>query len=429
MKRLTLVCVALCVVGCGGPRRVTLDFPLPEADTVLFSDSYYQEGWRLLREGRPDAALKNFRYSSVEEEKQLVGFGYAYLATNKPAEARDVFAKACQLHPGYLAAEIGFALAAEKNNDRRLAFEQYGRILSRDPENAWAKGRWAAIKAAATADYLRQAETQRQGDRVKIIAALEEAAVYSPELVDIQLKIAEYYYQSGTFDRAAAQFQRALESRPDDAAVLIRLAEVYEKQGRLDSALLTWNKLAELRPDDAGIAEKRRLIRDQFQQLQLPQKFKNIFFKAAISREDMAALIGYYFAPYLKMAGEPQIITDIEGSYAREEIIKVCTVGIMQKRPDHSFDRFSRPDRAATAVALDALLTHLEQQGIAVRLQPASAPLEPLDVSPLHKHYAVIKFLVNAQIMDLDAAGRFNPTAEVTPDAMMAALKKILNGI
>ncbi len=163
--------------------------------------------------------------------------------------------------------------------------------------------------------------------------------------------------------------------------------------------------------------------------MNLPEKFKKIFFKTEINREELAALIGYYFEPYIQMDRAPEIITDIDGSFAREYIIKTCTSGIMDARPDHTFDRFSTPDRATFAVILNSLIRYLEKKGHRLRFTPLAAPAAAADISPLHKNYDVITFLVNSQILPLDAVNNFNPTQPVSPAAVIYALKKILNSI
>ena len=119
-------------------------------------------------------------------------------------------------------------------------------------------------------------------------------------------------------------------------------------------------------------AEKKR-VRDRFQELTLPEKFKKIFFKTEINREELAALIGFYFDRYIQMDRAPEIITDIDGSFAREQIIKTCTAGIMHARPDHTFDRFTTPDRATFAVTLHALIDYLKAKGHILRFTPLSA--------------------------------------------------------
>jgi hypothetical protein len=161
----------------------------------------------------------------------------------------------------------------------------------------------------------------------------------------------------------------------------------------------------------------------------LPEKFKKIFFKTEIDREELAALIGFYFDRYIQMDRAPEIITDIDGSFAKEQIIKTSTAGIMHARPDHSFDRFTTPDRATFAVTLNALIEYLKAKGHTLRFTPLPSAASAVDLSPLHKNYDVINFLVNSQVLPLDPGNYFNPTRPVSPADVILALKKILNSI
>ena len=194
-------------------------------------------------------------------------------------------------------------------------------------------------------------------------------------------------------------------------------------------AIVTLDRLLALKPGDPFLEGEKKRIRDHFQELTLPEKFKKIFFKTEINREELAALIGFYFDRLIELDRTPEILTDIDGSFAREQIIKTVTAGIMRARPDHSFARFAAPDRAAFALALQALIDYLKDKGHELRFVPLPVPAMLVDLSPLHKNYGTITFLLNAQVLALDTQGNFNPTSPVSPSDVIYALKKILNAI
>lgn len=422
----------LVIAGCGGVEPVNTSIHIPELDRSNFNDSNYQEGWKNLRDGKPDLAIKNFQHSNASDEELFIGFGYAYLAQNKVNLARKNFEKALAINPGNLNAQFGMASMYELLMDKENAFLIYARLRAKYPENAWVKVRYEHIKSTQTEFFLKQAEQfKNQQNRVAYIDALKAASGYSPEIIEIQEEIGDFYHSQEQFPQAVLQYEKILETLPNNEKVLLKLAAVYEKMSQFDAAIMIYQKMLEMKPGDLEITNKINQLKIKFYEVNLPVKFKNIFFKEDINREELAALIGYYFNKYLETR-PPVIITDISGSFAREHIIRVCSLNIMKLLPDHSFDRFTRIDRASFAVVIYALVKYLEQSGTGaydIRFTPLEKVAEPADISPLHRDYNTIKFLVNIQVMELDGNKNFSPTQLMTPALVLKTIQKILNSI
>ena len=420
------------IAGCGGVQQVNTTIHIPELDRSQYNDSYYIDGWEKLKTGNPKEALKSFQQSTSVDEKLYVGFGYVFLMQNKIDQARRNFEQALTINPENLQAQFGMAALHELLNEKKIAFQLYARIRTAYPENAWAKVRYDSIKAAETAEYLKKAEQYKHYNQTQeYISALDTASWYSPEIIDIKVEIADFYSSQQKFEQAARQYEMVLEKVPHRQDILMKLAKVYESLNRFDSALVIYRKMQELRPGDMDISNKINELKIKFYDSNLPPKFKDIYFKNEINREELAALIGHYFNKYLEKR-PPVIITDISGSFAKDYIIRVCTLNIMTLMPDHSFDRYGQINRAALAVVLNSLLKYLESAALGsydMEFHPLDQPVEPLDISPLHKDYDTIKFLVNAEIMKLDQENRFNPTRLVSPAEVLEAIKKILNSI
>jgi tetratricopeptide (TPR) repeat protein len=434
MRTVTVAAAMLLLglIGCGGVEKVNIDLPIPELDRTQYNDSHYTEGWQKLKEGKPDEALKHFQLSTTVDEKLYVGFGYVFLAKNKFDLARRNFNKSLAINPDNLQAQFGMATLHEQRNEKEKAFLIYSRLRTKYPENAWIKVRYDYIKSTQTQYFLKQADLYKnQGEEPAYIEALKKAAQYSPEIVEIKIQLADIFKAREEYESAAHYFEKVLEKIPNNEEVMYKVADVYEKMNKFDASVMIYKKMLELKPGDLTISNKINELKLKFYDWNLPTKFKNIFFKEDINREELAALIGYYFEKYLEPR-PPKIITDIGGSFAKEYIIKVCTLDIMKLRPDHSFDRFPKINRAQFAMALDALIKYLEKSesgAYTIQFTPLDEVVEPSDISPLHKYYNIIKFLVNSQIMKLDTANNFNPMRTVTPTRVLDALKKILNSI
>lgn len=430
IKILSIIILVVLLAACGGVGRVNTGVHIPEIDRVEANDSYFEEGWQALKEGKPKVALEKFQQSTVKDEKLYVAYGYTLLTQNKYSLARRNFRKALELNPENLQAELGLATIYEVMDDQEKAFTSYSRLLAMYPEHAWIKIRYQNIKSTQTEYYLDKAEQYITENKTgKYIQALKSASRYSPEIIEIKIKIADFFNEEGQYEEAVIHYEKVLEELPNKEDVLVKLAEVYERMEKIDSAIMIHKALLELKPGDLAIINKINELKIKFYESDLPPKFKEIFFKEVIRREDLAALLGFYFARYLQTDRSPVIIRDISGSYAKEYIIKICTLRIMNIRPDNSFDRFSDINRASFAVVLDNLLKYLQGRGKTVKIAPLEEVVEPADISPLHKNYKIIKFLVSTRIMQLDGENRFNGTRTLSPADVIAAIKRILYNI
>lgn len=419
--------------GCGGG-GVSVNVNVPNLDPAESYDSQYLEGWENLRRGKASLALENFQQSSANDVNLYVGFGYAFLVQNKFSLAAQNFQKALDLDSESLQAQLGFATLYEAKNEIRKAFNLYSRLRVQFPDNPWVKVRYDYIKSTETEKSLRKArQYQDQGRDEDYVAALKNAAVFSPETIDIKVQIADFYHQNADYDQAVTYYEEILETYPNKEDILYKLAGVYEQMEKYDAAIVIYKKILDLKPGDIDISNRINDLKVKFYDMDLPEKFKNIFFKNVINREDLAALIGHYFDKFLEIRGVPKIITDIANSYARDYIIKVCTLGIMNLRPDHSFGIGDRSgfdvNRARFAVVMHSLIKFLEREGYMLKFTPLEEVLEPADISPLHKNYNIIKFMVNAQVLKLDESRNFNPTYDISPSEAVMALKKILRSV
>ncbi len=250
------------------------------------------------------------------------------------------------------------------------AFRAYGDLALKVPDDAWVKLKYESIRSSATQGHLLEAEKAKATDKAKYIRELEQAAFFSPDLAAITLQIADHYYAEGDGLRSLPYYEAVQEKEPHNEAVLLKLAALYEKRQNFDLAMVTLDRLLALKPGDPFLEGEKKRVRDRFQELTLPEKFKRIFFKTEVNREELAALVGFYFDRHIALDQAPEILTDIDGSFAREQIIKTVTAGIMHARPDHTFQRFATPDRAAFAATLNALIDYLKGKALTLRFTP-----------------------------------------------------------
>lgn len=404
---------------------------LPEPVEYRDIDDAYAAGLDYLREGDANAAIESFRSSAVGDEFLFTGFGYAYLLKRDYATARRNFERALALNPLNKDARIGLALLQESTATREELLEIYTQLQARYPEDPWIGSRLERIRAEGREYYLEQAD-KIEGDQqreTEYISRLEKAEQFGGEADPINLQIARFYRNRNEIPTAIRYLEKYVGDNLQDIAAMEELAHLYERIEKYDQSLLIYRKIQNLQPENLVWQDRINEIKTLLYDSDLPQKFKNIFFKKAINREDLAALVGHYFQDYLMIQGAPVIISDIGDSFARTHIIKVCSNGIMRLKPDHSFDRYREVDRADFCTVLHNLIDYLENKGYDLNLRVRRNLIRPTDISPEHRNYSTILLLVNLGIMELDSRERFNPTLPVRPYEALAALKKIFNEI
>lgn len=428
---IVILIVLFALTGCVTTKRVKYDVDVPELDTRGYNDPFFKEGWELLKSGQVDTAYEKFKESNSLDYKLYNAFGYIYLLKNKLNNAGRNFRESIQLEKDNIQAEYGLAMISEMQNEVEKAFGIYSELLSKYPETAWIRTKYEAIKSRETQKYMKNAdESLISNDSEGYIRSMEKASGFSPEITEIKLKIGEHYFLNNDFLNASKYYEYALENKPNNISILSKLAESYENSDNLDSAIVMYKRLLEITPGDISVTNRINDLKIKFHEIDLPVKFKNIFFKENINREELAALIGHYFGDYLYYEGQPVILTDIKGSFAKDQIIKVCSSGIIKGNPDHSFDRFKLVTRSFYCTVISSLLDFLQNKsGVILKLTPSSSELEPADISSLHRNYRSIKFLLKSKILKLDAMNNFNPTTKITPSDVMISLRKIIKSI
>lgn len=94
---------------------------------------------------------------------------------------------------------------------------------------------------------LLKAASEAPDDETRI-SYLAKALGQEPNNAIINLRLAEVYYKSGDFERAARMYSRIL-SLGVSSPLLFRLLEAYKAMGKVDSVLGTYLKLLRLRPE------------------------------------------------------------------------------------------------------------------------------------------------------------------------------------
>ncbi len=430
MRFWALLVVFALMAGCVSAPRVRTEISIPGLESAETGvDDAYAAGWQRLQAGETRQAMDLFRRSRADEDRLYVAFGFVYLMRGKLDLAKKNFTDALVLNAESVMARMGMAAYHRQKGEVREAFRIYSRLRNENPDNPMVRLRHEQIRAQETEKWLSRADRLEQSgsEGAEYREALENALYYSPDMVTLKERLAAYLAREDGGDQAAEIYRDIVESIPGNLEAMEKLGGLYEKQGQYDQALVIYRQLQEKDPGNLRILNRINKLKERFNETDMPVRFKNIYFKTDLSREELAALLGHYFQDQLVLTSTPEIITDIQHSFAREEIVKLCSLGIMELRPDHTFGVGNLEDlkvsRARFAVVMRNLVRYLESLGITLDLAVAEDIPEPGDVLPVHRQYEVIRFMVHSRLMELDEAGRFRPADLITP---MEALRAIL---
>jgi hypothetical protein len=201
------------------------------------------------------------------------------------------------------------------------------------------------------------------------------------------------------------------EDATHDRAVMLRLGELLSQQGEHARALATFRELLALHPGDAEVVARAEEARRAFELSQMPEPYRRIPGAARINRADLAALLSAKVTALRRLAGgQPAVAVDISGSWAREQIIQVLAMGVMDVYPNHTFQPGATVRRGDVASAVARVLSRLGKP-------PTSSAPAITDMSPNNLLYGAASQAVAAGLLDLTPGGAFEAWRPVSGQA------------
>lgn len=255
--------------------------------------------------------------------------------------------------PGYTAAELLRARAAEAAGEVVEAFEAYRAAAAASPPAA-ARAEEIAPRAVEVV-FQRAEDAIARGRLADARAAVETLRAWTPEGEET-LRAARLLAVAEDDPEAELAAVDALGRRfPDDRELTERRAELELSVGDPGRGLALLEDLAAAHPGDADLAARLDAAKFRWRFLQLPSRVSALGRAPELSRGGYAVLL-YWLVPSVRYGrgSAPRIASDILDHPQREEIARVVNLGLMDVEP--SVHRFA-PERAVTrAGALEALL-------------------------------------------------------------------------
>ncbi len=400
---------------CAAPPRPRLDPPpLPQGELPAEADPAFARGWQEVVAGRASEAIKAFTLSAAPETLRITGFGYVSWIQGNQGNARSAFEKALGLAPRNWLAAWALSWIHDRDGNAEAAVTVLEQAAPGTPPGGAISLRIQELCERESRRWRQQAETNRTaGQLVAASEAAGRALRYNPGDPDLLRLAAGLFLETGSVAKALPHLE-TLARRPDASGDdLRRLAEACERAGDLEGALLAFTRAQALNPGDSAMTERLARIQLKFLARDAHPRFRAIFGKTALTREDLVALIDRQFGSRLVLRGEaPRILSDVPGSFVGEAIVCQATLGVIKPAGEHTFDRFSLADRTLLALALKELADRL----IPPPTPPAASTWpRPIDVPEGHRGAMAIAFVLGQRLLALDDQGRFFPENPVTP--------------
>jgi tetratricopeptide (TPR) repeat protein len=236
-----------------------------------------------------------------------------------------------------------------------------------------------------------------------------------PELADVRIELANLLLKLGDVPSAIA----TLESDPSqDRHVLMALGELLASQKEHVRALEAYRRLLARDPRDAEAQGRAADVRRAWEMAQMPEEYRRIPEAARLTRADLAALIARKVTALQRLPDrESRVATDISGSWARNSILRVLSLEIMEVYPNHSFQPGAVVRRGDLAAALGKVL---DLVGFPARPAPVLK-----DVSPANMLHQGATRVVAAGLMDVTPEGAFEPWRLVTGKDAVAVVEAL----
>jgi Flp pilus assembly protein TadD len=328
----------------------------------------------------------------------VTALAYARLAMGRIAEASRGFEDVLRRRDDYVPAVAGAAAAAQRAGDAEGALRLYQRAQTLAPDEPLVRRRVAEMRLQVTEKRVADARAALQAGNVEqAVAGYRAALQAAPEVAGLRLELAELL--AGRGEKTAAI--EVLEADPTgDRQVLLHLGGLLVGLKEYGRALEAYRRVLAREPRDEEALRRSQEVRQAMELLEMPEEYRAIATAPRISRAELAALLSVKVTALSRVrAGAPRVAIDISGSWAREHIIKVLGLDLIDVYPNHTFQPAATVRRGELARAVARVLDLM-------KWPPAPTPALA-DMTAGNLYYAAAGRVVAAGLMDLTPKGGF----------------------
>jgi tetratricopeptide (TPR) repeat protein len=368
------------------PPRAAMENPAAVSQVPPKLAKDYAALWMRFVAGKDDAKLEKDLDKLLKKQTKfdpaLTIEGYLHLYSHDDAGASQRFMAAFAINPKnriavYYLAEIAFG-----HQEYAAAAGFYAQLLTLDPSRPDIDTKWQRALLLGADGVLRsgaRAEAEnRLGDAEQ---AYRQALAILPKEPNLHQHLADLLTRENKTAEAEAERKIARELMPRGAE---SSAASVPNTGSVDTL------------DDLG-----RWGGDI-------NRFHEIRSAESITREQLAALLVRYFPQLMELRQTPQIVTDVQNSWASSEIRTVVGVGLIDPLPNHTFEPSTMVTRGDLALTMGRLMRLLKVSPETP--QPIAAP----DLASTSALYPEAQLVLGSGVMALQDSGSFNVSGVVS---------------
>jgi tetratricopeptide (TPR) repeat protein len=438
-----VVLVTLLVGACAAPRALPPapttprhpDFLYPAVPPGLGDEAVlmrHEGGWRYLQFDNLRNAEREFQAALRAQPAFFpaeAGLGWVELARREPDDALAWFDSALQVDARYVPALVGRGQALLELNREVDALDAFERALAGDAALTDVERRVQVLRFRTLQERVGNARSAAEAGRWDEARTAYLAAIAaSPDAAFLYRDLAAVERSAGRMDAALDNARQAVTLDPSDASGHILVAELLEARNDHEGALAAYERARKL--DSSPAIEKAWAeARERAEFARMPERYRSIPDAPAVTRADLAALLGVRLSGLLTRAPARQaVVTDVRGHWAQSWVMTAVRTGVIEAFPNYTFQPNAPVRRGDLAVIVSRALSLIaaERPELAAEwqaLRPAVA-----DVPPGHLRYPAVALAVASGLMPLDEGGRFHLLQTVSGAEAMAVVRKYLDG-
>jgi tetratricopeptide (TPR) repeat protein len=378
------------------PPRTALENPAAVSKVPPKIQKDYDKLWSQFVTANADSQLTKGLENLIKKNKTfdpaVTLQAYLELYKGNDAAAAQKFQQALSLNPANRIAVFYLAELAYAHQNYSQATRFYSLLLSVDSSRTDLEPKAQKALLLGTDELLRSAALAEKENRLSDAELLyKQALTIVPTDPTLHLRLADLLVKENKADEAAGQRKIAEELLPRRTEIVRNNPQ--PKGDDLDD-LGRWG-------NDIGV-------------------FREIQNAPRVTREKVAAIIVRYFPQVMERPQTPQIVTDVDTSWARSEIQTVVDLGLMDTFANHTFDPSAPVTRGDFATALARLIQVLGLPPITT--PPISAP----DVAPTNTQYSDVQQVLGRGLMALQDSGGFGLSDELSGQDAIRAAERLL---